>query len=175
MLEPDTGAKSLRTAKLWVVHGLGWACLGVVCFSLVIAAGFRLFTQQSDLNAFEVTRASTDMIELPQPIRNLSPEPVAMQIQRPVRVTDTSAQAHDLAALVEEVLKTYDYSVLPGDRLHALLLQTLAERQTDEYIDATLDAALTKGEFELPEKLVAADGTADTDALLASLLDIATH
>lgn len=168
--EPAIGVNSMHTHA---AHRVRLRACAIVAGALMVSI-FLLWPfapENADENM--VARANVPLIELPQPIPNLRPEPVSLQVQKPVRVTDTSAQAHDLSGLVKRVLVHHGYDLKPDDRFYALLLQTLAEQQTDAYIDVMLDSALKQGEIDPPPDLIARDGSVDTDVLLASFLELA--
>lgn len=97
-------------------------------------------------------------------------EAVSRQLRQPIRLTDTDAGPRDLRSLTASVLQ--DFGHLPGreDRLQALLVQALTERQSNAYIDALLNTAAARGEFTVPPRLAGADGRLDTSVLLAALI-----
>ena len=117
-----------------------------------------------------VTRSNAGLIALPAPIPLLPSEPVSQQLRHPVRVAGTSAASHDLSALVQNALNDLGYEADEGDALHRLLVQTLAEGQTDAYIGAVLNSALQRNEYAPAADLMTPDGALDTDRLLAAVL-----
>jgi hypothetical protein len=54
--------------------------------------------------------------------------------------------------------------------LHGLLVQALAEGQSDTYIDALLNTAVTRGDFRALVALTMPSGRFTTDALLQELV-----
>ena len=96
---------------------------------------------------------------------------VSQQLRQPIRLTDTNAAHRDLPSLAASVLQDFGHAPRSGeDRLHALLVQALAERQSNAYIDALLNTAATRGEFAVPPRLERLDGRLDTMVLLAALV-----
>jgi hypothetical protein len=146
----------------------------VPCLAFVGAAGMSAGTailpQQDSDPGGVVTRADIPLIALPDPVSPVLSEPVSHQLRLPVRVTDKSARRHDLGALVTDALAVFDVPADDAGRLHLLLVRTLAEGQSDLYIDAALNAALARGEFSAPPRLVTAAGRLDTDLLLQTVL-----
>ncbi|MBW4706623.1 hypothetical protein KX928_02375 [Roseobacter sp. YSTF-M11] len=115
----------------------------------------------------EVTRATTGLLDaLPVP----PGDPVSHQLRQPIRLTDRSAKNHDLGHLTARALARFNHTTVPGDALHRVLVQTLAEGQSDAYIDAALNAALSRGEFAAPIALTTPFGEIDTPRLLAVVL-----
>lgn len=72
--------------------------------------------------------------------------------------------------LASDVLAKFGYRVGADDRLHGLLVQALAEGQSDAYIDALLNFAVTRGDFRAPVALTMSSGRFNTDALLQELV-----
>lgn len=75
----------------------------------------------------------------------------------------------DLHALTGAVLTDFGHIVRPGDAFHQILVQAVAEGQTDAYIDALLNAAAARGAFEVPLALLTTNGRLDTETLLMAL------
>lgn len=97
-------------------------------------------------------------------------EAVSRQLRQPIRLTSTDAAPRDLRGLTASVLQEFGHRPRGDDRLQALLVQALSERQSNAYIDALLNTAATRGEFEVPPRLARADGRLDTTVLLAALV-----
>ena len=72
--------------------------------------------------------------------------------------------------LASDVLAKFGYRVGADDRLHGLLVQALAEGQSDAYIDALLNFAVTRGDFRAPVALTMSSGRLNMDALLQELV-----
>mgnify|MGYP000518098408 CR=1 FL=1 len=71
----------------------------------------------------------------------------------------------------EAVVMRSETSLLSvGDRLHGLLVQALAEGQSDAYIDALLNTAVTRGDFRAPVALTMSSGRFNADVLLQELV-----
>lgn len=97
-------------------------------------------------------------------------EAVSRQLRQPIRLTNTDAAPRDLRSLTASVLKDFGHRPSGEDRLQALLVQALTERQSNAYIDALLNTAAARGEFNVPPRLTRADGRLDTSVLLAALI-----
>lgn len=146
------------------------ALLGVGLMAVaVIADTFASYGAAAE-DPNTVTRADVPMIVLPQPVPRISSEPVSQLITRPVRITDKSARSHDLNVLVTDALLALGYQSSAEDPLHRLLVQTLAERQSDAYIDATLNVAFARAAIAPPAVLIRAPGKLDTSLLLNAVL-----
>ncbi|MEO0403057.1 MAG: hypothetical protein AAF214_11830 [Pseudomonadota bacterium] len=115
----------------------------------------------------EVTRADASLLSLNAPQVS---EAVSKQLRQPIRLTDTDARHNDLRALTAITLAGFGYTPAAGDRLQILLVQALTEGQSNAYIDALLNTAAARGEFEPPRQLMLSSGRMDTDALLAALV-----
>ena len=111
----------------------------------------------------EVTRAAASLLELQ---REYASEEASDLLRRP----EYGARDTDLSRLTSDVLAAYGHDVAPGDRLHTLLVQALANRKSDAYIDALLNTAAARGEFIPPEPLRLPSGRLDTPRLLGSLV-----
>jgi hypothetical protein len=157
--------KGIAQRTWWIVP-----CIALVGAASMSAGTSILAHQNSDPDDI-VTRADIPLIALPEPVSPALSDPVSHQLRLPVRVTDRSARRHDLGALVTDALAVFDVPAGDADRLHVLLVRTLAEGQSDLYIDAVLNAALARGEFNLPPRLVTAAGRLDTDLLLQTVLE----
>jgi hypothetical protein len=64
------------------------------------------------------------------------------------------------------VFAKFGYNAATGDRLYGLLARALAEGQSDAYIDALLNMAVTRGNFRSPVALAMSSGFFNTDVLL---------
>ena len=64
----------------------------------------------------------------------------------------------------------FGYNASVGDRLHGLLVQALAEGQSDAYIDALLNTAVTRSDFRAPVALTMSSGRFNADVLLQELV-----
>ncbi|MEM8578086.1 MAG: hypothetical protein AAGF60_09570 [Pseudomonadota bacterium] len=117
----------------------------------------------------EVSRASAGLLD-PVSLPSAS-EAVSRQLRQPIRLTQTSGQRRDLPGLARAVLADFGHDAAEGDRLHALLVEALAQRQSNAYIDALLNTAAARGEFRVPQRLAARDGRLDTPVLLAALVE----
>ena len=94
-------------------------------------------------------------------------EHVSKLLRQPIRLNGAT---RDIRALSREVLAKFGYNASVGDRLHGLLVQALAEGQSDAYIDALLNTAVTRGDFRAPVALTMPSGRFTTDALLQELV-----
>lgn len=121
--------------------------------------------------ADQVTRLNAPMIVLPKPVPTPTLEPISQQLVQPVRLIDKSSRPHDLSVLVTDALHGFGYAAAPNDRLLSLLVKTLAERQSDAYIDAVLNAALSRNEIAPPPVLIDRNGQLETDVLLNAVLN----
>ena len=94
-------------------------------------------------------------------------EHVSKLLRQPIRLNGAT---RDIRALSREVLAKFGYNASVGDRLHGLLVQALAEGQSDAYIDALLNTAVTRGDFRAPVALTMPSGRFNTDVLLQELV-----
>lgn len=113
----------------------------------------------------EVTRADASLLELRQAVQSEEASHILRQL-----ASGNGARANDLPLLARRVLNTYGYPVRDGDRLHALLVSSLANQKSDAYIDALLNTAVARGEFTPPFALVRPSGRMDTSALLRAMV-----
>jgi len=111
-----------------------------------------------------VTRSETSLLSVGGAVRS---EDVSKLLRQPIRLNGSS---RDIRALSRDVLAKFGYSVGADDRLHGLLVQALAEGQSDAYIDALLNSAVTRGDFRAPVALTMSSGRFNTDALLQELV-----
>ncbi len=130
-------------------------------------------TTVPDIEPVEVvTRAAQPASNGPVTLLRASDAPVSQQLRRPIRLVGTDHRVHDLRGLTAEALAGFGHQVGQTDALHNLLVTTLSEGQSDAYIDAALNAARIRGEFQTPKALLTVAGKIDTKALLTSLLVI---
>ena len=115
----------------------------------------------------EVSRADTSLLDLSGVSVS---EAVSRQLRQPIRLTDTDARHTDLRSLTVGVLAGFGHTVQAGDRLQALLVQALTEGQSNAYIDALLNTAAARGEFDVPRQLMTGAGRLDTETLLIALV-----
>ena len=94
-------------------------------------------------------------------------EDVSKLLRQPFRLNGAT---RDIRPLSREVLASFGYNASAGDRLHGLLVQALAEGQSDTYIDALLNTAVTRGDFRALVALTMPSGRFTTDALLQELV-----
>lgn len=186
-MDPDTGTGSAgldlsrmparpREVSRWPVAGAAV----MLCVTLILGGAMMLKTDGSDLAGVPlgqtdtVARQSPPEMTLARPaaLRDPSSEPVSHLIRRPVRLTDRNASGQDLRAQTRQVLAGFGHVAVPDDRLQQLLLRTLAQGQSDAYIDAALNAAAARGEFTIPAPLRTHTGGVDTAILLAAYLEI---
>ncbi|MGC3937863.1 hypothetical protein ACOTTU_08645 [Roseobacter sp. EG26] len=118
----------------------------------------------------EVSRSAPSLLELTPALPLSTGEPVSHQLRLPLRLTDRTAQKHNLPYLTSRALARFNHETTPGDVLHDLLVQTLAEGQSDAYVNATLNSALSQGAFASPIGLTTPFGEIDTARLLAAVL-----
>lgn len=118
----------------------------------------------------QVSRAATSLLEVPELTHLQRDLPVSHLLRQPVRLTDYSAETHDLPQTTARALVRFDHHPTADDVLHQLLVKTLAEGQSDAYIDAALNAALSRAEFAAPIALTTPFGELDTMRLLAAVL-----
>lgn len=114
-----------------------------------------------------VTRSDTSLLELQTVSASAA---VSRQLRQPIRLTDADARHTDLRSLTAAVLTGFGHTPHQGDPLQALLVQALTEGQSNAYIDALLNTAAARGEFDLPHQLTTAAGRLDTETLLMALV-----
>ncbi|WP_415404873.1 hypothetical protein [Tateyamaria sp. SN3-11] len=122
---------------------------------------------EEDAGAGEVSRSDASLLQIETVSAS---EAVSRQLRQPIRLTDTDASRSDLRSLTAVVLADFGHVVTQGDRLHALLVQALTEGQSNAYIDALLNTAAARGEFEPPRQLEMSSGRLDTETLLIALV-----
>ncbi|MEM8655128.1 MAG: hypothetical protein AAGF36_10320 [Pseudomonadota bacterium] len=114
-----------------------------------------------------VTRADASLLDLKAVSAS---EAVSRQLRQPIRLTDTDARHTDLRSLTTAVLTGFGHSPQQDDRLQTLLVQALTEGQSNAYIDALLNTAAARGEFDVPRQLTTTAGRLDTETLLMALV-----
>jgi hypothetical protein len=114
----------------------------------------------------DVTRASTSLLSVNQ---TGAIEDVSKMLRQPIRL---NGQRNDLRQLAKTALQGFGHITVPNDKLYSLLVQALAEGQSNAYIDALLNTAAGRGEFTVPVALQSASGRLDTDTLLQALASL---
>ncbi|MEM9636047.1 MAG: hypothetical protein AAGA94_00245 [Pseudomonadota bacterium] len=158
-----------------------WPLAGLVALAVIAIPATLIFKSDAatDLGEasvgvahepLEVSRADASLLQVPPALPRRTDAPVSHQLRQPVRLTDQSAQMHDLRLLAGRALETFSHASSQDDALARILVQTLAERQSDAYIDAALNAALARGEFAAPAALTTPFGELDTQRLLTAVL-----
>ena len=122
-------------------------------------------TQQTQ----DVTRSNTSLLTLTQ--SELTGD-VSKMLRSPIRL---NGQRNDLRQLAKTALESFGHTAVPGDALYDLLVQALAEGQSNAYIDALLNTAAGRGEMSVPVALQTASGRLDTDTLLLGLASLITQ
>ena len=88
---------------------------------------------------------------------------------QPIRLTEGNVITYDLRSLTATVLTDFGHVTRRGDPLHELLVQALANQQSDAYIDALLNTAAGRGDFRVPVSLLGPGGRLDTPTLLQAI------
>lgn len=162
---------SARPKRLSVQHRLLRPGVAVVFLGgASLAAGTFAPDQGDEIQYQEVSRSGAEQIVLPQPIVGVISVSASERLRAPVRVVDRQAKSQDLQSLVSRALETMEYQADADDRLRVLLIQTLAEGQSDKYIDAVLNAALGRGDFTVPSSMLLRNGDLDTPKLLDKIV-----
>lgn len=117
----------------------------------------------------EVSRADASLLELRQAVRSREASDVLRQL-----AGTTGSGPDDLPSLARSVLGGFGYPVREGDRLHALLVASLSNQKSDAYIDALLNTAVARGEFNPPYALTLPTGRMDTYTLLQAMVTAAS-
>ena len=117
----------------------------------------------------DVTRSSTSLLTLTQ--SELTGD-VSKMLRSPIRL---NGQRNDLRQLAKTALESFGHTAVPGDALYDLLVQALAEGQSNAYIDALLNTAAGRGEMSVPVALQTASGRLDTETLLLGLASLITQ
>ncbi len=115
----------------------------------------------------EVSRADASLLELRQAVYSRD---ASHLLRQPIAGGVAGDQFIDLPKVTTSVLAGFGYRVRAGDRLHALLVQALAEQKSNAYIDALLNTAAARGEFVPPFQLRTSTGRLDTQTLLQAIL-----
>jgi hypothetical protein len=114
----------------------------------------------------DVTRSNTSLLSVNQ---TGAIEDVSKMLRQPIRL---NGQRNDLRQLTKSALEGFGHTTRPNDKLYSLLVQALAEGQSNAYIDALLNTAAGRGEFSVPVALQSASGRLDTDTLLQGLASL---
>lgn len=114
--------------------------------------------------ASDVTRSETSLLSLGGEAHI---QDVSKMLRQPIRL---DGHYNDLRDLSRKALAQFGYDAPLGDKLHALLVQSLTERQSNSYIDALLNASASRGDIGVPVGLQMPSGRLDTRALLEALL-----
>ncbi|MEL7259983.1 MAG: hypothetical protein AAGK69_01320 [Pseudomonadota bacterium] len=117
----------------------------------------------------QVSRADASLLELRQAVRSREASDVLRQL-----AGTTGSSPDDLPSLARSVLGGFGYPVREGDRLHALLVASLSNQKSDAYIDALLNTAVARGEFNPPYALTLPTGRMDTYTLLQAMVTAAS-
>lgn len=117
----------------------------------------------------DVTRSSTSLLSVNQ--SEITGD-VSKMLRQPIRL---NGQRNDLRQLTKTALEGFGHTAGPDDKLYGLLVQALAEGQSNAYIDALLNTAAGRGEFSVPVALQAASGRLNTDTLLHGLAALVTQ
>lgn len=117
----------------------------------------------------EVTRSSTSLLTLAD---NGLPQDISKMIRNPIRL---GGDFRDLHSISKTTLDSFGHYAGPGDPLYDLLVQALAEGQSNAYIDALLNTAAGRGDFDVPVSLRTVSGRLDTNALLHELAALITQ
>ncbi|MEO9820341.1 MAG: hypothetical protein ABJ370_15910 [Paracoccaceae bacterium] len=115
-----------------------------------------------------VTRNTPVLLNIPgQP----ASKTIARLLRQPIRLTDLSAQHRSLSDVAQVTLERLGHSASGATvSLQAMLVQALAEQQTDTYIDALINTAADQGHISVPVKLRDQDGRFNTKRLLDELI-----
>ena len=116
--------------------------------------------------ASEVTRSSASLLTLSD--TNLDGD-VSKMLRSPIRL---GGQTNDLRQMTKTALAGFGHTAGPGDALYGMLVQALAEGQSNAYIDALLNTAAGRGEIMVPVALQTATGRLDTNTLLQGLASL---
>lgn len=121
---------------------------------------------QASPQASEVTRSSASLLTLSD--TNLDGD-VSKMLRSPIRL---GGQTNDLRQMTKTALAGFGHTAGPGDALYGMLVQALAEGQSNAYIDALLNTAAGRGEIMVPVALQTATGRLDTNTLLQGLASL---
>lgn len=125
-----------------------------------------------------VTRAETSLLApiLSEQAIEIGPalldgsESVSDALRQPIRLLNTQDFPPSLRDIVHDTLAAFDHPVADGDPLLDLLVQLLAESQSNAHIEAALQQAYARGEITVPEVLTDGQGRVDTEVLLGGLI-----
>lgn len=90
-------------------------------------------------------------------------------VREPIRLTAGNIITYDLRSLTATVLTDFGHVTRQSDPLHELLVEALANQQSDAYIDALLNTAAGRGDFTVPLSLQVSSGRLDTPTLLQAI------
>lgn len=135
-------------------------------------------TGPEDLPETVVTRAESSLLAplLSEQAIEIGPaildgsESVSDALRQPIRLMNTQEFPLSLRDLVHDTLAAFDHPVTENDAFFLLLVQLLAERQSNAYIAAALQQAYTRGEISVPNVLTDGEGGVDTEVLLGGLI-----
>lgn len=114
-----------------------------------------------------VTRNSPDLLDIPE---RPASKTIAGLLRQPIRLNAPAAQYRRLSDVAQSTLERLGHSSGSTDPLHAMLVQALAEEQSDSYIDALVNTAANQGHFTIPVTLRGPDDRFDTKRLLDELI-----
>ena len=117
-----------------------------------------------------VSRAEIPPLALPPVRQDAVAEPVSRQIRAPLRITDRNVAHLDLRSRVEAALADLDVAPATSAVLGPALVRSLAQGQSDAFVDAVLDGPYPAGGVPLPPGLLTPAGDVDTGRILAVLL-----
>ena len=126
----------------------------------------------------EVTRGDDSMLA-PLPVRAssaislpalITSDHVSTDLRQPLRLLHSQQPPMGLRELVRHTLSGFGHDAGEGDPLFGLLVQLLAEGQSNRYIGAALQLAHDQGRVALPAALIGEDGALDIDTLLGGLI-----
>ncbi|MEM6886721.1 MAG: hypothetical protein AAF636_01140 [Pseudomonadota bacterium] len=160
----------------WVVAAAAVLCVAVAATALLlenINRARHATLSQEVLPVSEpefVARVEQALPVLPPFKISIGDAPVSQQLRVPLRITDQSADHLDLKARVHQALDAFGVTSEAAEAMAPSLVRTLAQGQSDAFIEAVLNAAYNRGDFRLPPSLVTPTGEVETLRILGALL-----
>ncbi len=118
-----------------------------------------------DAEMLPVTRANTTLIGAPILRED---KDVSRLLQRPIRASSRNMRPIDVGAATQAALESLGVS---DPRLNRILVQALANGQSNAFIDALLNAEVERGSFPVPDVLSNGNGGFDTTKVLLAILE----
>jgi len=132
--------------------------------------------QRQPVEDTAVTRTQLPLLsaapDLP-PRSESTAQAITKQLRQPLRLTTTTQRPADLPGLTDLALQQLGAPVFApvDENLRSLLVDAVLQRQSDTYVAVVLNAALARGEIDVPPGVRTPSGDLDVSALLSALVE----